>query len=32
MGDGRWRENGRGGNEGLRDCGSACVDAGEEEG
>ena len=23
---------GGGGNEGLRDCGSACVDAGEEEG
>ena len=34
LGDGRWRENGRGGggDEGLRDCGSACVDAGEEEG
>ena len=34
MGGGGWEveKEGGGGNEGLRDCGSACVDAGEEEG
>ena len=33
MGGGGWEvEKEGGGDEGLRDCGGACVDAGEEEG